>query len=170
MDDMYSGRLVMFFQHGELATGFCTAQADIHLQVLCAGDLHVRLPVQRVVHAQPLAGVDARDTQRILGLLAAVEEQQIRIAQTIDPETLGRHLTGKILHTARLNLPGLSSERQPAVTMLQPLYGLCSMSVSISSSTASTIWPSARSRSIWQGSALRRRTPSAWRLNAALPG
>ena len=92
---MYSGSLVMFFQHGELATGFCTAQADIHLQVLCANDRYVRLPVQRVVHAQPLAGVDARDTQRILGMLAAVEEQQILIAETIDPETLWSALDRK---------------------------------------------------------------------------
>ena len=95
MDDMYSGSLVLFFQHGELATGFCTAQADMHLQVLCADDRHVRLPVQRVVHAQPLAGVDAQDTQAILGMLAAVAEQQIRLAETIDPEALWSALDRK---------------------------------------------------------------------------
>lgn len=95
MDDMYSGSLVLFFQHGELAAGFCTAQADTHLQVLCTDERHVRIPVQRVVHAQPLAGVDAQDTQGIVGMLAAVADQQIRLAETIDTEALWSALDRK---------------------------------------------------------------------------
>ncbi len=96
MDDTsYSGRLILFFQHGELSTGFCTAHVGMHLQVLCAGHVSMRLAVQRVVHVQPFSGFDGNDTNYVLKMLSAVEKEQVRLAGTIDLEALWSHLDRK---------------------------------------------------------------------------
>jgi exoribonuclease-2 len=87
-DDSYSGRFVLFFHHGELASGFCTAHSGPHVHLLCAGNLSMRLALQRVVHAQPCAGLAGRDPGQILEMLSCVEQKQTRLAETIDPETL----------------------------------------------------------------------------------
>lgn len=87
-DSMYSGSLVLFFQHGELVTGFCTSCTGTHVQVLYAGNQTMNLAVQRVVHAQPLERVDAADTDLILNRLEDIEKKQTLLARTIDPEKL----------------------------------------------------------------------------------
>lgn len=96
MDDtMYSGRLILFFQHGELVTGFCTAHVDTHVHVLCAGNQSMSLAVQRVVHAQLLPDLEGDDTEHVLGILAAVEKKQVLLAETIDPAVLWSELDRK---------------------------------------------------------------------------
>ncbi len=94
-DSMFNGKLIIFFQHGDLITGFCESHSDKHLQVLCCGDRRVRLPVQRVLHAQPLVGVDDLSSEQIAAMLATVEEQQVRLAKEIDTEALWSALERK---------------------------------------------------------------------------
>jgi len=87
-DSICCGRLVLFFQHGELVTGFCASYSGTHVQVLHDGNQNMCLAVQRVVHSQPLAGFDAADTDSIAGRLRAVEKKQVLLAEGIDPERL----------------------------------------------------------------------------------
>jgi len=94
-DTIYSNRLILFFQHGELVTGFCTAHVDKHVQVLCAGNLNMSLAVQRVVHAQLLAGLNSDDAEHILETLSVVEKKQIQLSETIDLEALWLQLEQK---------------------------------------------------------------------------
>jgi len=87
-NSLYSSRLILFFQHGELVTGFCTSYTGTHVQVLYDGNQNMCLAVQRVVHAQPLTGVDGADSDSILGRLLAVEQEQVLLAESIDREKL----------------------------------------------------------------------------------
>lgn len=92
---MCIGSFVLFFQHGELVSAVCTAHTGTHLQVVCAGGLSLSLPVQRVVHAQPLAGIDAANTQQVSDIIAVVERRQKLFADAVKPHELWTALAGK---------------------------------------------------------------------------
>jgi exoribonuclease II len=89
---MLNGSLVLFFQHGELVSGLCTQYSDGRLQVLCADGCSFMIPAQRIVHAQPLAGVDAGDQVQVSDALAAAEQLQVRLAASVRPEALWKAL------------------------------------------------------------------------------
>jgi len=89
MDDIEcKGRLILFFQHGKIATGFCVDQNDSHLDVLYDGGRHVSLPAVRILHSQLFESIDTEPAEKILARLSCVEEKQIHLAETIDPESL----------------------------------------------------------------------------------
>ncbi|MBM4311629.1 MAG: RNB domain-containing ribonuclease [Deltaproteobacteria bacterium] len=92
---MCIGSLVLFFQHGELVSAVCTAHTGTHLQVVCAGGLRLSLPVQRIVHAQPLAALDAADTQQVSDIIAVVEHRQKLLADAVKPHEIWTALAGK---------------------------------------------------------------------------
>jgi len=110
---MYSGSFVLFFQHGELAGGLCTEHVDAYVRVVCAGGLRLKLPVQRIVHAQPFADAEASDTA-VCRRIAAVEEYQKGLAAGLDPETLWTALPGK---------PAVYSSRELARTAFGEVAG-----------------------------------------------
>ncbi len=102
---MYSGCFVLFFQHGELLSALCAAHAGTQLQVVCAGGERMSLPAQRVVHAQPLAGLDAENTAQVLPAIAAIEKQQALLAEDVGVAELWETLAAK---------PALYSSRELA--------------------------------------------------------
>ena len=81
---VYSGRVILFFQHGNLVTGYCTQQTGAKLQVQCADGHVMRLPAQRIVYSHKLRGVDGSSAETIRQALRTVEEHQGRIAAAVD--------------------------------------------------------------------------------------
>ncbi len=99
------GSLVLFFEHGNLVCGVCAGDAGAYVTVVCADGRRLSLPAQRIVHAQPSAGIDFADARRIRDHIAAAGQRHKLLAASINPQEIWAALAAK---------PGVYTSRELA--------------------------------------------------------
>jgi exoribonuclease-2 len=73
----------------------CAGNSGQHVQVVSADGRRLSLPVQRIVHAQPPAGIDTDDVRQVRDHIVAAEQRQQQLAGAINPLDLWSGLAVK---------------------------------------------------------------------------